>query len=77
MNTWHVGKKTELTETDGKFLSEYYVGDEHGFYRNTVDILTDSDGGISLTDSSYGDNIYLYPEQVEHLKQILKLTNKE
>jgi hypothetical protein len=50
----------------------YYEGTEHGYNENDIVVSIKKDGAISFNDDRLdGGFIYLYPEQVKHLKNIL------
>lgn len=80
MNKMHVGLKTELRiikekDKDDKitYVSEYYNGKKDGGYEESeVHITKYKDGSISLSDYHRDGWVNLYPEQVKHLKKILK-----
>ncbi len=84
MEHWHVGKMARLlaiakkdTENDKnvkrKYVSEYYDGTEDGYSSHDIKITIKNDGAIYFSKENSEDFIYLYPEQVKHLKKILKV----
>ena len=60
---------------DIAFESHYHAEDMHGVEDHTVKIVRHRDGGMYIFFSvGNGDGfVYLYPEQVKHLKRILKM----
>lgn len=79
MITWHIGKKIEKQTIPAKdneeevILSSYYEGTERGHNLHQIEMSTGKDGSLIFYDSGSDDYVYLYPEQVEHLKELLKL----
>ena len=77
MITWYIGTKAELSiaeKTDDKidYLSEWYRGDDSGTQENEVLITTYKDGSILILEKRNYESVHLYPEQVEHLREILR-----
>jgi hypothetical protein len=81
MEHWHVGKKARLLtiankespkDVKRKYVSEYYDGTERGYSSNDIKIIVKNDGAVYFSGDSEGF-IYLYPEQVKHLKKILHI----
>jgi len=76
MITWHIGIKSVLSveTSDGQidYFSEWYQGDEIGTRENNVLITVYSDGSMSILDKGNYEDVQLYPEQVEHLREILR-----
>jgi len=74
---WHRGikctlKKDKRWDGDGdKYICHYYKGDKQGYHENDVTI-TVHDKAIYFSDESAEHFIYLYPEQVKHLKKLLR-----
>ncbi len=56
-----------------KYVSEYYDGTEDGYSSHDIKITIKNDGAIYFSKENSEDFIYLYPEQVKHLKKILKV----
>lgn len=83
MITWHIGKKIEkqiIPARDGEkevILSSYYEGTEHGHDLHQIEMSINSDGSLVFYNYESGDHIYLYPEQIEHLKELLNSSNKQ
>jgi hypothetical protein len=84
MNNWHIGKKCELvTEKPhhsfpgqvgekARYKSRYFHGTKSGYNEYNIEIVTKKDGAIFFSNVDDDGFIYLYPEQVKHLKKILK-----
>lgn len=77
MITWHIGTKSELSvdkKTDDKidYRSKWYRGDEHGTQENETIITAHKDGSVSMFELDRDGYVFLYPEQVEHLREILR-----
>ena len=74
---WQIGTKAELSiaeKTDDKidYLSEWYKGDEHGTQESNIVFTIHTAGAMSILDKNNYEGVYLYPEQVEHLREILR-----
>ena len=75
---WHKGikctlKKDKKCNRDGsRYVSHYYKGDKLGYHENNVNITVDEDKAISFSSEDAENFIYLYPEQIKHLKRLLK-----
>ena len=78
MITWHIGTKSSLsvdrkTKTCIDYKSEWYNGDKNGTQENYTIISAHSDGALSMYSIGGSEGfVYLYPEQVEHLREILR-----
>ena len=86
MNNWFIGKILNLmrveekdhTHKDSKaeFISYRYQGDGIGYGGSTIKIALGKDGSVSFSDENSDSGfVYLYPEQVRHLKRILEIKN--
>ncbi len=80
---WHVGILEKLTltlhDSDCKeWISEWYQGTENGISENNVNIKLSNDGSLCFFNEDDSDprGVYLYKEQVEHLKKILFRNDK-
>jgi hypothetical protein len=80
---WHKGKvitfeKAKKHIHDDSLIEgilKYYAGDEKGYEDHDIRISIGRDGSLSLSDYDVDSGfIYLYPEQVELLKKLLKDT---
>ena len=78
MNNWHKGKlsqaKSLSTKPDERIAihSEYYEGTENGYQEHNLTMHVLKDGALTISDDAIdGGFVYLYPEQVKHLKKIL------
>jgi hypothetical protein len=81
MITWHIGTKCEIkkdSEDKDKvvYKSEWYNGTESGSTEHTVNIYLHKDGTLSIW-NNHDSGAYLYPEQVEQLKNLLIKNNSE
>ena len=77
MITWHMGIKSHLnvekkTDDQTDYLSEWYKGDEQGTENNNIIVTVHKSGSIFIADVDREEGAYLYPEQVEHLREILR-----
>ncbi len=79
MNKWPIGKviklkkeKTLREDEKEKYLSIYYVGDKTGYHEHDIDITILKDGSLTIGEEDGQGFMYLYPEQVKHLKTILR-----
>ena len=77
MITWHMGIKSQMvvnkkTDDQTDYLSEWYKGDEQGTQENNIMFTTHKDGSMFISDVDREGITYLYPEQVAHLRDILR-----
>jgi hypothetical protein len=81
MNHWHKGKMVTLDKVEKhihedsklEFKSKRYEGDENGYSENSIHISLGKDRSICFAGDNDGAFIYLYPEQVKHLRKILRI----
>ena len=86
MDHWYKGKIVELTpipkekhrrkDSVLEYNSYWYKGDEKGTHDHGIDIYIGPDGHIFFSEETGDSHLYLYPEQVEHLRTILKELDK-
>lgn len=62
-------KKDDLVHV----LSSYYKGNDSGYTDHKIKIKITKDKSLSLSSENSENFIYLYPEQVKYLKNILSL----
>jgi hypothetical protein len=77
MGNWVVGVRHKLTKkletlTNHVYFSDFYKGHIGGNVRNQLEITFFTDKAMSFNDMNGSAFVVLYPEQVEHLKQVLK-----
>lgn len=82
MEHWHKGKIVTLEKVKAKkqlyedskaeYVSHRYEGDKHGFNETNITIYVGRSGSLSFANDGEGF-IYLYPEQVKHLRKILRV----
>ena len=78
MEHWHKGKIVEfekqkpLKDERKRFLSHRYKGTDEGYSENNVVMIKQKDGAICFSGDGDGAFVYLYPEQVRHLREFLK-----
>lgn len=65
-------KKEDEKNVRREYVSELYDGTERGYSSNDVKIIIHANGAIYLSGEEHG-GVYLYPEQVKHLKKILRV----
>lgn len=72
-----VGEKDQTyKDSKAEFISYRYRGDSKGYGDTVIKIALGKDGSISFSDEhSDSGFVYLYPEQVKHLKRILGIKN--
>jgi hypothetical protein len=85
MLQWFIGKILKLErvpveehvhkDSAAEFKSYRYHGDEKGYEDTTVEINFYNDGAVSFSEEGTDKFIYLYSEQVKHLKIILGIKN--
>jgi len=68
-------KKKDFTHKDSKseFISSRYEGTDSGYSESEIKICVGENGSISFSGDGDGQFIYLYPEQVKHLRKILRI----
>ena len=76
MNTWHIGILDELTppKKEGDkltYTSIYYEGTESGTQEHIIELSAHDDGSIYAFERNGEGYIFLYPQQVKHLKRIM------
>lgn len=81
---WHIGKKCEPKKIElmpslsgemdekARYESRYFHGTKSGYNEHNVEIATNKDGAIFFSNMDDDGFIYLYPEQVKHLRKILR-----
>jgi len=74
---WYIGKKCEwqpFFAEDERIggVSIYYDGDKKGYEKHRVKMERREDGAIILSEESSEFMVYLYPEQVKHLRKLLR-----
>jgi len=76
---WHIGKKISLELTNkkrNKYISHYFHGTKQGYKEHDITLTFDKDKSLALSSHSSEQFIYLYPEQVEHLRKIISTTHR-
>ncbi len=83
MEHWHKGKivtldeikKKNFTHRDSKaeFISSRYEGTDSGYSESEIKICVGENDSISFSGNGDGQFIYLYPEQVKHIRTILRI----
>lgn len=79
MNYWHKGKLTGCEEVkpikpddgDREWKLEYYNGTNGGYHEAHIALTVHLDGAINFSEENGEGFIYLYPEQVAHLRRLL------
>jgi hypothetical protein len=78
MENWKIGKEVHFergqTLMDEKIclVSHYYHGDKRGTSQHDVKMIRYKNGALSISDRNDEGWIYLYPEQVKHLRRVLR-----
>jgi hypothetical protein len=77
MENWKIGKEVHLercqTHMDEKvcLVSHYYHGDKKGTSQHDIKMIRFKNGAFTMSDQNEGW-IFLYPEQVKHLRRVLR-----
>jgi len=70
-------RKTDETDGNGharhEFVLRYRDDSENVFSDHDIDVSRYSDGAVSLSTNYAEDFIYIYADQIRHLKKILSL----
>lgn len=80
-DNWKVGvvwsftkKKKRDDDISKECESKLYIGTEKGYSNHDLMFVKKKDGAIFFSESDGDGFIYLYPQQVKHLKQFLGMT---
>lgn len=66
-------ERKEKHDGSVRFISKRHCETKRGYSDNDVEFMINNDGSISLAADKCEHFIYLYPEQVKHLKKVLKV----
>lgn len=78
---WPIGTKSEYIKKQSfdkdkvkLICSSYYKGTKRGYHENDIGMDLYKDGAVLLWNQSMSSDksIYLYPEQVQHLRKFLR-----